>query len=61
LPQAARPASNANVSAKCDTRIVIFSQEKPPQYRCLEDQTGQVSARQTRHLAAALAATERFV
>jgi hypothetical protein len=30
LPQAVRPASNANVSAnvgaKCDTRIVIFSQ-----------------------------------
>jgi hypothetical protein len=48
-------------AAKCDTRIVIFSQEKPPQYRCLEDQNGQVSARQTRHLAAALAATERFV
>jgi hypothetical protein len=32
LPQAAKPASNATANAKCDTRIVAFSQRKPPLY-----------------------------
>jgi hypothetical protein len=32
LPQAAKPASNATVHAKCDTPIVAFSQRKPLLY-----------------------------
>jgi hypothetical protein len=69
LPQAARPASSTNVSANVsaergvtwDTRILGFSGKKQLQIRRLEDQTRQAGARQMAHLAAALAAMERFV